>query len=565
MARKTTVGKPPARRSDPPAAEGHLERERKYEGEATASLPSLVPVEVTAVTAGTEQLRAVYYDTPDLRLLAHRITLRRRTGGHDAGWHLKLPAADGARLELQLPLGSPEPDAAATATPTDVPTHVPADFLARVRAYSRAAELAPIARLATERRRTLLTDGADRVLAELAEDTVTAHALDPSGAVRHEQRWQEVEAELVDGEGTLLDAVEERLLAAGLHRSASASKLARALGPAPAVTAVSAAPGDEPGDEPDDVPGREAAGEAGDKAGGEPWSEPAPGSVGALLTALLRQQVGQLLAQDAEVRRDRPDAVHQMRICARRLRSTLRVHERLLRPDAAGGLTSLAALEEELRWLGHTLGTARDREVLGERLLRDLDALDRAERPGPMRRRLKAWSRQGYRTAWRLTIRELEGARYFALLDALERLAARPPLRRRAGRPAAAEVHRLLSRERRRACRRVAQALALPHGTERDEAMHAARRAAKRARYAGEGAARPLFAAAMKGLQTVLGERQDALMAAQALPELAASAHRAGEPGFGYGVLYVRQRDAVAAAEAEVPGAQAVAGAVRVK
>jgi CHAD domain-containing protein len=182
-----------------------------------------------------------------------------------------------------------------------------------------------------------------------------------------------------------------------------------------------------------------------------------------------------------------------------------------------------------------------------------------------MRRRLKTWSRQGYRTAWRLTVRELESPRYFALLDALEGLAAHPPLRRRADRPAAGEVRRLLTRERRRACLRVAQALALPTGTERDEALHRARRAAKRARYAGEGAAQPRFAAAMKALQTVLGERQDALIAALALPELAATAHRAGEPGFGYGVLYVRQREAITAAEAQLPALQAAASAVRVK
>ena len=36
-------------------------------------------------------LEAVYYDTPNLRLLAEGVTLRRRTGGEDAGWHLKLP------------------------------------------------------------------------------------------------------------------------------------------------------------------------------------------------------------------------------------------------------------------------------------------------------------------------------------------------------------------------------------------------------------------------------------------------------------------------------------------
>ncbi|WP_242418751.1 CYTH domain-containing protein, partial [Frankia sp. CpI1-P] len=39
----------------------------------------------------TVTLDAVYYDSDDLRLARNQITLRRRTGGHDAGWHLKLP------------------------------------------------------------------------------------------------------------------------------------------------------------------------------------------------------------------------------------------------------------------------------------------------------------------------------------------------------------------------------------------------------------------------------------------------------------------------------------------
>ena len=48
---------------------------------------------VAAVAPGAEQiLDAIYHDTKDLRLLRAGVTLRRRTGGQDAGWHLKLPA-----------------------------------------------------------------------------------------------------------------------------------------------------------------------------------------------------------------------------------------------------------------------------------------------------------------------------------------------------------------------------------------------------------------------------------------------------------------------------------------
>ena len=51
------------------------------------------------------ELEAVYHDTADLRLAREGITLRRRTGGSDAGWHLKLPVSGSdARDEVRLPL-----------------------------------------------------------------------------------------------------------------------------------------------------------------------------------------------------------------------------------------------------------------------------------------------------------------------------------------------------------------------------------------------------------------------------------------------------------------------------
>lgn len=52
-------------------------------------------------------MHADYYDTDELTLFRWRITLRRREGGLDQGWHLKLPVVGGnagdrdeVRLEL---------------------------------------------------------------------------------------------------------------------------------------------------------------------------------------------------------------------------------------------------------------------------------------------------------------------------------------------------------------------------------------------------------------------------------------------------------------------------------
>lgn len=70
-----------------------IEIERKYDVTADFALPDLTTVtDVASVAPAVEHhLDAIYLDTSDHRLSAHRMTLRRRTGGHDSGWHLKQP------------------------------------------------------------------------------------------------------------------------------------------------------------------------------------------------------------------------------------------------------------------------------------------------------------------------------------------------------------------------------------------------------------------------------------------------------------------------------------------
>lgn len=74
--------------------DGFLEIERKYAVGAGFVLPDLstVPGVVAVTSPHTYQLTAIYLDTPGLDLAAAHITLRRRSGGTDDGWHLKLPA-----------------------------------------------------------------------------------------------------------------------------------------------------------------------------------------------------------------------------------------------------------------------------------------------------------------------------------------------------------------------------------------------------------------------------------------------------------------------------------------
>src|SRR5919206_1492500 len=86
------------------------EIERKYE--AIEELELLDPASLLGIDTASgpdeQDLAAVYFDTTDLRLISAGVTLRRREGGSDAGWHLKLPAGRDSREELRLPLGGSE-------------------------------------------------------------------------------------------------------------------------------------------------------------------------------------------------------------------------------------------------------------------------------------------------------------------------------------------------------------------------------------------------------------------------------------------------------------------------
>ena len=198
----------------------HLETEQKYDAAADFILPDLNGLDGRAKATGRHRyyLSATYFDTEDLDLIKNRITLRRRVGGADEGWHLKLPVRQDTRQEVRMPLSAGEVGM------------VPAQLAAQVEDITAGRPLHPIAILDTERTVVALTGQAGEPLAEVADDLVTASRLDERGA--EPLRWREIEVEAVEGakaEG-LLEAAGQALRAAGASRSAEASKLGRLLG-----------------------------------------------------------------------------------------------------------------------------------------------------------------------------------------------------------------------------------------------------------------------------------------------------------------------------------------------
>jgi len=494
------------------SATTHRETERKYEtGDAGAPVdPGAILGLENGAHPDEQALEAVYFDTPNLDLLRAGVTLRRRQGGHDEGWHLKLPAGGDSRDEVALPLTR------ARRTP-------PAELVALTRLHSRGGRLAPVAQLNTRRRRWVLADSAGRELVELVEDEVEARTM---GAHTSTVSWHEIEVELGEhGPLKLLDRIERKLLKAGARRSGSSSKLRRVLG--------------------DRLPSTD---------GGATSNGARPGSAGRAVLDYLEAQAEQLRTHDPLVRQDAPDAVHQMRVAARRMRSALQAYRRILDRDAT------APLVEELRWLGRELNDARDSEIIEQRLHAVLDTLPEELVLGPVGAQVTHVLQRRRAEGQRAAIAALDSDRYLALHDAIDRLLAEPPLTRRAVRPAGGELPEAVAEAWQRTTTRMGAAQRAT-GAERDLALHETRKAAKRLRYAVEVAAPSTGKPAerlqgqLKELHTVLGEVQDGVVTRPVVRELATQAQAEGGSGFTYGLLHCRESMRTDQAERDLPDA----------
>ncbi|MCU1482760.1 MAG: hypothetical protein JWQ19_3546 [Subtercola sp.] len=488
------------------AHEVHVEIERKYDVDDTVGVPDLTGVASVARTSepDTATLQAVYYDTERLDLASQRIVLRRRVGGADEGWHIKLPADEG-RLELHWPLGEESP--------------IPEPVLDLVLVHVRDRELSPVARLTTTRTTYCLFDSAGDDIAEVADDLVSA-VDETTGQLRV---WREWEVELTDNapgspkkREALLDAVEQRLFEVGAKPSESISKLAHALG-------------------------REKLGAAPPR-----WSLTSKSTAGDVLREAISSLTERLKTADPLVRQDEADSVHSMRASVRRLRSVFATYRPLLASTAA------AHLESELAALGTVLGDARDPQVMHDRARNLVRSQSNKKMHEAVLQRVVASKSAEYHKALNYLRVIMSSERYFRLLDDLEAFVTTATFAKASNKPASKALARGLAHDYSRVRKRMNAVDGAANPAEWHERVHAVRKAARRLRFgveavtSGETAifgdkARRLAQAA-EGVQDSLGEYRDSFQLQDLLVVSAEIAHADGENTFGYGRLHALEQ-----------------------
>jgi CHAD domain-containing protein len=485
----------------------HPEVEYKFEAARGPKVPELAGIDDVATVEGplSVELDATYFDTPGLALAGEGITLRRRVGGGDAGWHLKIPVGASSRDELRLPLSGTAVE------------EVPGPLREAVQLYARGQDLTQVAQIKTRRKVYRLRDSDAETLLEVCDDGVTARtpATDAYGALA---AWREWEVELVAGKTHHLEAAAQVLEQAGAQPAVERSKLARALG--------------------DRLP-RTAGGAE------DPMRLDSPAAD--VVQARLQEQVAEFKYRDPLVRHNAPDAVHKMRVAMRRLRSALATFRPLLDREQT------EPLREELKWIAGVLGAARDAEVMHERLT-DLVAEQPVELViGPVKRGIDLELRTAYRTAHERSVEAMQSQRYFALVDRLDALVADPPWTPKASETVESVLPGRVAKDYRRLRRRVAAADKASDQATRNERLHEVRKAAKRVRYAAEtmvpvyGRPATRFAKAAKRVQSILGDQHDAVVAQAELRQIGVRTYLDGENAYTYGLLQgVEQANAVA-------------------
>jgi CHAD domain-containing protein len=250
----------------------------------------------------------------------------------------------------------------------------------------------------------------------------------------------------------------------------------------------------------------------------------------------------ELLVWDRAVRAKADDAVHQMRVTTRKIRSLLQAS-----PDSFGlsTETSDTPILDELRELANVLGEARDAEVLGKRYGKALDKLPPKLVRGPLRKRLIDGAEHRYQTGLQHSLAAMRSARYFRLLDALEAVVAKSPP---ADQGSDSKTIAAASKKMRKAVKKAKRAT----DEDRDDAIHKIRKRAKRLRYTAAAMSEKRLSKRAKAVQSLLGDHQDSVVSRAHLIAQADDALAASEDAFTYGLLHQQDADVARASREEL-------------
>ncbi|WP_051866909.1 CHAD domain-containing protein [Corynebacterium atypicum] len=509
-----------------------LEVEQTYAAQQHTEVPDLTRIAEVDLSGDPADfhLFAIYFDTEDLRLTREKITLRRRTGGHDDGWHLKLPSTDG-RMEISAPLAATVPDTGAESDAVYPEPQPPQELVDRVRAIVRNHRLVPVAEVANHRSEIELLGPDRHPVAHFCDDRVDARAL----LTGEDTSWREWELELTaDTAGTALGAAvmqsaTEIFAAAGAKLSDSPSKLVRALG--------------------------SSLGSAPHPPAPQGFSDTAQSDPCARILAELAESRRTLLAADPGARTGRTRAIRQMLHATRQVRHLIYLYASLFvdadSPAAADErLDRLVSAAAKLAYLARVLEEADDTHDVDRRLR----ALFDADRTGLVAKStaelLTGASRTQLTRARARLQRTLASAEYLAVLDDLDSVLVEPPFpshaeQRKVGGVIVREVKRAFI-DYRNERRTTSDLMAHPQATHRDLATSfkhmlvtaqalatIAELADRLTEYRSGKLARQADKLAAELHQAVISDATCAL-----IMQRARQARRHGQDTFGFGVLY---------------------------
>ena len=458
------------------------EQETKFEVDTDWVMPpvaDLVP-EGGRLDQDVRKLHNTYFDTPGAGLRLFGITLRRRIGGSETGWQLKVPSGS-ARTELQS--GSHEKT-------------LPPPLTEGVQGLLAGESLDAVATIVTARTAYQLLNADGELVLEIADDQVQSGPPDGKSMLHS---WREVEVELGPaGKKKDLKRATKLLLDANASPGKTRNKLDRALGSA--------------------LPDGQA-------------STVESGTVGDLVAAYVAAQCEVLASNDVGMRTGTP-TVHKTRVAARRLRSTLRIFSDVFAAAPAD------ELDNELKWYADVLGQVRDRDILSSRLDKQIADLPPEQVRGPVEAEVTKTLDAEREDALRRLNEAMRTPRYEHLVQLLRGWRTAPPLTDAAAEDGATAI-KYVEKAKRTAEKRLRKA-------EDIEELHRARKAFKRARYAAE-LAEPVdsqmksVAGDAEEMQTLLGEHQDATVAAEFLAKMSADGEITAGSAFTYGILMANE------------------------